>query len=266
MKIHFRIAALALVMGMIFLYWTASAQESVSESEKVEFSKNMLLPSPGEIFVAVDKLGPVDWSEAASYDKRYDYQDNALRALNLGIRAADGFLAIQEKDKKKLGRMISIILTLAEELLVSETILDKGQQFEEMAKQDRWDEMRNELDKLRDDIMAEMERLGDRDIALLVSAGGWLEGLRATSGVLADNYRDKASSILYQPRLVDYFLEQTSHMSAKTKSQPMVVALMTRLSEIKVLIDVGYKNPVPQANVIRLNEISSNLVQAMERG
>ena len=244
----------------------ASELVKISPEEQDSFSDNVLLPSPAEVFVSMDKVGETNWSDAASYSPKYDYGDNYLRALNLGIRAADGFLAIQARDSENLGEMIVVILTLAEELLVQETILNKGKTFEDMAKNGQWDELHAELDNLRDDVMREIERLGDDDLALLVSAGGWLEGLRAISKVLEENYDPKASSILYQPNLVEYFTKQIEAMTPEARSHPSVQELERLLPEIMRLVNVGYRTPLPLENIKELNGLSTDFVRTLEKG
>lgn len=244
-----------------------AAQDSgLSAEEKARFSENMLLPNPSEVFVALNKVGKTDWSDAAAYSKKYDYNGNYLRALNLGVRAADGFLAIQARDKARLGEMIVVIITLAEELMVEKTILDKSKKFEDLSKRDQWDALHKELDILREDVVREINRLGDQDVALLVSAGGWIEGLRAATKVLNGKYDAVASSVLYQPKLCDYFSERLKTIGPEAQKTPAVKQLMAKLPEIKALVDVGYQKPVPKENVTKLNAISSELIQLIERG
>ncbi len=262
---------LGLMILMACLLWQsggvlATTEPALSDDEKGKFSETLLLPSPSEVFVALDKVGKADWVGAASYSPKYDYTSDYLRALNLGVRSADGFLAIQARDKSKLGEMIVVIITLAEELLVRDTILDKGKTFEELSKQDKWHELHRELDSLREDVVAEIKRLGDQDVALLVSAGGWLEGLRATTKILTERYDATASTVLYQPRLVEYFEERMETLRRSEKEHPAVQELKAKLPEIKRLVDVGFKNPVPQENIEQLHVISSELVSLIERG
>ena len=137
---------------------------ALNDAEKKEFAQNVALPSPAEMFLAINRLGDTDWGEVADFDKRYDYQDNYLRALNLGVRSANGLVAILAEDKNKLGDVIVIVITLAEELMVQETILDRSKTFEDLANQGRWDELRDELDALRYLIEMEMDQLGDQDV------------------------------------------------------------------------------------------------------
>lgn len=244
-----------------------SAKSSViPDSEKALFEERVLMPSPGEIFAALDKLGVRDWNGAASFDTRYDYPDNVLRALNLGVRAADGFLAIQARDKAKLGEMIAVIMPLAEELMVGETLLAEGRRIEEMASREEWDALRMELDSLRRKIIAEMERLGDQDLALLVSAGGWLEGLRATTATLEMSYDPRASSLLHQPALVNHFITRIQELRPEMRNHPAVQRLSLELDSIRSLIDVDFGAPVPQENITTLHKLSETLVEEIEAG
>lgn len=265
MKSRIILVAMCFIILSMCVTLSAADVQPLSENEKVRFSDNLILPSPGELFVAIDKLGEADWTDAASYSSKYDYNNNYSRALNLGVRAADGFLAIQAQDKEKLGDMIVVILTLAEELLVREAILDKGKMFDQLAREEKWDELHRELDSLRDDVIEEMKRLGDREIALLVSAGGWIEGLRATTKILNASYKPKASSILYQPTLVDYFNTELGLLSQEAQASPSVKVLIDKLPQIKDLVNVGFKKPVPAENVAQLNELSSELIANIEK-
>ena len=266
MKVFLRYVFLSSALLLVFFTSSLADGSALSDEEKDKFSEKLLLPSPSEIFVALNKLGKTNWTHAASFSQKYDYNDNYLRALNLGVRSADGFLAIQAKDKSKLGEMIVVIITLAEELMVEETILDKGKTFEELSKQDKWHELHRELESLREDVMEEIKRLGDQDVALLVSAGGWLEGLRATTKILTERYDATASSVLYQPRLVEYFDTKLEQLEAEGKNNPVIQELKAKLPEIKRLVDVGFKQPVPKENIETLHGISQELVNLIERG
>ncbi|AGW12106.1 hypothetical protein [Megalodesulfovibrio gigas] len=245
---------------------SATLAQPLSELEKQAFGENYLLPSPAEVFLALEKAGPVDWTAMASFNPRYDYADNALRALNLGIRAADGFLAIQARNHDKLGKMISAIMTLAEELLVAETILNKGKSFEDLARNGQWEELHGQLDALRDDVLHEMERMGDKDTALLVSTGGWLEGLRATAKTLEEHYSERASTLLYQPKLLRYFRARLNALPPQTRNAPAVAAILGQLDAMEACLNVGYRMPIPQENIRRLAAISELLVSSIESG
>jgi hypothetical protein len=239
----------------------------LSEVEKREFAQNQALPSPAEMFLAIDRLGDAEWRDTARANPRYDYGDNYARALNLGVRASDGLVAILGEDKVRLGEAINVIITLAEELMVEHAILDRSGTFETLANEGRWKELRDELESLRYLIEMEMDQLGDQDVATLVRAGGWLRGLNATAALLAgEGYPANLTSILYQPALVDYFEKELAGLDGPAREHPMVRALAEALPRLRSLVNVGYGKAVPEANIRELERLSGELVAHIEEG
>lgn len=265
-----RVGRYLLVAMLVALPLMAQATEkqppAPTAEELAQFSDNVLVPSPGELFNAMDKIGEVDWSSAALYTKKSDYNDDYVRAMNLGVRAADGFIALQAKDKENFGQMVSVIFTLAEELGVSGTVLDKGQAIEDLVKQEDWVKVNQELNKLRDSIKAEMEAMDDKDKALVMSAAAWVEGLRAVCAVLDQNYDEAGSSILYQKVLVQYFTQELGKLESSVQDMPQIKAMLEALPEIGSLIDVGPGNPISQESVAKLLELSTAIIQEIEKG
>ncbi|MBU1612209.1 MAG: hypothetical protein KKC99_10230 [Proteobacteria bacterium] len=261
------VSSLVMLVMLIGVLIPAAGAETLSEAEKKEFAQNLALPSPAEMFLAINRLNDADWSKVAGSSPRYDYGDNYVRALNLGLRATDGLVAILSKDKAKLGEVIVVVITLAEDLMVQDTILDRSSTFEQLANEGRWSELRDELDSLRYLIEMEMDQIGDQDIATLVRVGGWLKGLTATAGLMKkQHYSDNVTSILYQPNLVDYFTVELANMEPEAKANPLAQALMKALPKIRALVNVGYGKPVPDKNIEELHRLGSALVAKIEEG
>ncbi|THB66683.1 MAG: hypothetical protein D6E12_10025 [Desulfovibrio sp.] len=238
----------------------------LTPEEMAAFSDNMLIPSPGELFSAMDKMGEVDWSAAANYTNRSRYDNDYLRAMNLGTRAADAFIALQAQDKVSFGEMVSVIFNLAGELGVSESIIQRGEAIKELVKQDQWDQIRPELEQVKDLIQQELEAMDDTESATMLSAAGWIEGLRSVCVILSEDYTPEASSLLYQRQLVDFFADQFAAMTPEAQDQAQVKAIAEALAEIKALVDVGPGNPISEESVARLLEISTELVAQIEEG
>lgn len=258
---------LLLCLAFVLVASPALRAETLSEAEKKEFAQNVALPSPAEMFLAIDRLADAEWGEVAGSSPRYDYGNNHARALNLGVRAADGLLAILAEDKTRLGDVISVVITLAEELMVQDAVLDRSSTFEELANQGRWAELRDELDALRYMIEMEMDQMGDQDVVVLVRAGGWLKGLAATAELLAgQGYSAQVTSILYQPALVDYFAAELQTLEPEARKNPMVKALDEALPQIRKLVNVGYAQPVPAENIEKLHRLGTALVAKIEEG
>ena len=245
--------------------WPVGAGAGLSAAEKGEFALNVALPSPSEMFLALDKLGGADWRPVALVHDRYDYDSPYTRGLNLGVRAADGLLAILARDRDKLGGTINVVTTLAEELMIRDSILEQSKNFEQMAADGEWTRLREELEGLRYDIEIELERLGDSDVALLIRAGGWLRAMQATADIfLQQPYPANVSSMFYQPSLVDYFAGRMLAMEPAARNNPVVREIILSLPEMRQLVDVGYGHPVPRANIEQLSRLGGRLVKLIE--
>ena len=241
--------------------------EAMEDTQKSEFVvKDVLVPSPAALIMAMNKVGNVNWDKAASYNSKSDYNNNYLRALNLGIRGADGFVAIQAKNKKQFQEMIKIIVHIGEELGVSEVILAEGGKFERLVNENKWREILSELDQLRNTIENEMISQDDQDLAVLLSAGAWIEGLRAATEILSSSYSKKSSAIIYQPMLIKYFMKRFEGLASQAKANPVIQKISKKLPQIENLVNVGYKKSIPKENIVSINKITSNLVTSIERG
>lgn len=253
---------LALILA---LAWPVQAETGLTPAEKGEFAFNLALPSPSEMFLALDKLGGLDWRPAVVVHDRYDYDSPYVRGLNLGVRAADGLVAILAHDRDELGRTITVVTTLAEELMIRDSILERSQNFEQMAADGQWKCLRDELESLRYDIELELDQLGDGDVALLIRAGGWLRAMQATAEFfLQQLYPPNVSSIFYQPALVDSFAKQMLAMEPAARNHPVVHKILVTLPEMRQLVDVGYGQPVPRANIKQLAQLGGRLVRLIE--
>ena len=266
MKNFLKLMVLTLIMLMSVSLWAHSQEAGLTDEEKAMITDNVIVPSPSDLFLALDKMGDVNWSEAASYTTQFSYKNNYLRALNLGVRGAEGFVALQAKDKNNLANMISTIIRIAEDLGASDTILRKRQTFENLTQREQWFELRGELDKIRDDILLELVNQGDTDVALLLSIGGWIEGLQMTTKILSKDYNEDTSTILYQPILVEYFEKKCNELGSRAKRQKAVKDIIEKIPEIKTLIDVGYDNSISEDSVKKLHAISYQLVSAIQGG
>jgi len=266
MKKYLKFLSMTILFLLAMAFVVHAQGDTLSEFEKAQFNKNIIVPSPADLFLSLDKIGNVNWNAAATFNTRFDYDNNYLRALNLGVRGAEAFVAMQAQDKENLAKMIRVIIRLAEELGASEEILSKRSIMEGLVQQEKWQELRMELDSVRDDVWNELIKQGDTDIALLLSLGGWIDGLRATSMALKDNYKPENSGILYQPTLVSFFQSRLNGLNERAKNQPVVKKIINQIPEIQKQLLVEYDKPIPEENIKQLFMMSTELVWAIERG
>ena len=238
------------------------AGSKLSKEEMEMFTKNVVVPLPSEIIMSLDKLSNTDWKNIVKYNYSSDYEENYKIAINLGVRVADGFMAIQAKDKKNIGEMFAVSKDLAENFGAKSSIFKTKEKILALVDGENWNELRTELDDLQLQIKGEMKRYHP-DFVTLASLGGWIEGLSIVSKALSENYSENASTILYQPRLIDHFLSKINNLDKVNQNFDLVKELKIKLPELKKLTNVGLGNSISKENIARISTLSKKIVTAI---
>lgn len=245
------------------------AGDELTAQEKAMFTKNVVIPTPSEIIVALNKLTEVNWKTVVGYNTGAAYTENYKLALNLGVRVADGFVAIQAKDKKNVGEMFAVSKTIAENFGGNSKIFSSKDEVVKMIDKNDWKALRSKLDDMHLKVQAEMKKYHP-DFVVLASIGGWLEGLNAVSTTLAAKYDQNASNLLYQPKLVEHFMKEMDKLQDTNKNYPLVKKIREALPEIAKLCEAENSKsvikPVSKQNVEQLAKISSELVKSIVKG
>lgn len=237
----------------------------VSEDEKKMAASNFLLPSPGEALTALGKLGNnVDWYKLGAFDENSSYSDKADRALNLGVRVADAFVAINAKDKGAFAKMSKAIFEISDDLDISDVLLKSKKRLNKLADSDKWKAMQFEMDNIHEEAQRKLEK-NDKELVVLASIGGWLEGLNVASGHLKDNYNDDNSKLLCQGELLSYYKKEMNALSGATKSNAKVKAVVKAVSDLGAIVDGKEDVVIPQSEVQKMYDIGSAAISAITK-
>ena len=251
-----------LALFMIIISFSLFSQSELSAEEMAMFKRNVVVPQPSEIIMALDRLSEVNWKEIVKYDYTANYAENYKIALNLGVRVAQGFIAIQAEDRKNTGEMFSVSRDLAENFGAnSEMFIDKDQ-ISNLLNEGKWMELRGILDGIHLEIKVEMKKY-DPDYVALASIGGWIEGLDVVTKALLSNYSKDASTILYQPELIEHLAAEILNVKEINRNNPEIKLINQEMPKIQKLCDLGFGNPIPLENIKQLSEISSNLINVI---
>ena len=238
------------------------SQSELSQEEMAMFKSNVVVPQPSEIIMALDRLSDVDWKKIVKYNYTANYVENYKIALNLGARVAQGFIAIQAEDRRNTGEMFSVSRDLAENFGAnSEMFIDKDQ-ISTLLNEGKWMDLRTILDGIHLEIKDEMKKY-DPDYVALASIGGWIEGLNVVTKALISNYSEDASTILYQPELIEHLASQIMNIKDINKNNPEVKLINEEMPKIQKLCDQGFGNPISLENIKQLSTISNNLIQVI---
>lgn len=235
----------------------------LTQKEKAMFAQNVIIPLPSEILMALNKITDVDWSKTIVYNYTASYTENYKIALNIGVKTAYGFEAIQANDKKNIGEMFSITKTLASNFGGKKVFKDIAKIKEFVAKNE-WKRLRVQLDKYQNLLQDEMEKYNP-DFVILASVAGWIEGLKITTKALSSNYNAEASKLLHQPKLIESFITKLSKISKSNRNKLEVKTLVSSIAKIQELSNSKLGSPISEKNIKELYAISSKLVSIIEK-
>ncbi len=222
------------------------------------------IPTPGELFAAIEKPGKTDWSGQYRGPMPITYRNRAQIALNLGGLIADGFIAVEAKDSQQVKNIGSDIIKLAKALGVSENLLKRGNSINEFAENNEWDTLQEELEATQNEVKSSMQSHNDQDLVILVSLGGWIRGTQVVSGAIARNYDERSAKVLRQPALVKFMQSKINEISPELRSEPLVKDVSEELTGIEKLVSFPADKAPTVDEVRKVNEAVGKVMEKIE--
>src|SRR5205823_13815592 len=96
------------------------------------------IPTPGELFAALQKPSKPNWTGAYRGPIPTTYKNRAQLALNLGGLIADGFIAVEAQDSQQVKNIGSDVIKMAKALGVSQNVLSRGNSINDFAETNQW--------------------------------------------------------------------------------------------------------------------------------
>ena len=226
--------------------------------------EDVVIPVPSEIFNALDKLGSnPNWNSVLPPLSSAHPVVQPEIAMLLGTVIANGFVAVEAKEKNKVDDIGKKVIQLADALGVGPSVKSHCQAIIEAAKDDHWDDVRRELDKAQSSVRDAMNRLHSQDNAELISIAGWLRGTDALTNLIKKDYKPEGADLLHQSEMLKTFEAQFERMNDKTKADPVVRQLRDGLKKIKPLIETHEDEVIPQKTVAEMSDITADLIKAI---
>ena len=222
------------------------------------------IPTPGELFAAIEKPGKTNWSGQYRGPMPITYRNRAQIALNLGGLIADGFIAVEAKDSQQVKNIGSDIIKLAKALGVSENLLKRGNSINEFAENNEWDTLQEELEATQNEVKSSMQSHNDQDLVILVSLGGWIRGTQVVSGAIARNYDERSAKVLRQPALVKFMQSKINEISPELRSEPLVKDVSEELTGIENLVSFPAGKAPTVDEVRKVNEAVGKVMEKIE--
>jgi hypothetical protein len=209
------------------------APEQMAKAARTD---TITIPTPGELFAALQKPGKPNWTGAYRAPIPTSYKSRAQIALNLGGLIADGFIAVEAQDSQQVKNIGSDVIKLAKALGVSQNVLSRGNSINDFAETNQWDSLQEELEATQNEVKNSMQSHSDQDLVILVSIGGWIRGTEVVSGSVAANYDERSAKVLRQPALVNFIHAKLSDASPEVRNDPLVKNVNDQLSILEKLV------------------------------
>lgn len=254
----------ALVAGAMPL----AAQEKPAFDPKKADIAPLGLPSPYDKFLGLDQvlhLTNGDW-KAVYGEVMQDInvpklKDESDVSLALGVKIADGVMAIKARDVQSLNDCSNQIEALAKKLGVKDEEMTRAKTVRAHANKEEWLQVFLELGFLQSDIMKSLRNGTNAKRRPLIISGGWMQGLQYTSLVISKHYSPETSNFLREPILVKAMQNELNALPDDIKANPKVAAMISELPAIFTAVNIPLDGTVSQDSVKKLNDVSKQLVE-----
>ena len=255
-------------IGLAGIIFAAAGAETgrlpADQLAKAVKSDSISIPTPGELFAALEKPGKTDWSGQYRAPIPITYRNRAQIALNLGGLIADGFIAVEAKDSQQVKNIGSDIIKLAKALGVSQNLLSRGNSINEFAENNEWDTLQEELEATQNEVKSSMQSHSDQDLVILVSLGGWIRGTQVVSGAIMHNYDERSAKVLRQPALVKFMQSKIDEISPELRGEPLVKGVSEQLPRIEKLVSFPADKAPSLDEVRKVNEAVGKVMEEIE--
>jgi hypothetical protein len=235
------------------------------ELSKAARTDAITIPTPGELFAALEKPGKPNWTSAYRGPIPTTYKNRAQIALNLGGLIADGFIAVEAQDSQQVKNIGTDVIKLAKALGVSQNVLSRGNSINDFAETNQWNSLQEELEATQNEVKNSMQSHSDQDLVILVSIGGWIRGTQVVSGSVAANYDERSARLLRQPALVNFIHAKLNDVSPELRSDPLVKTVNDQLSNLEKLVTFPPGESPHLDDVKKVNGVVTGLMQQIQQ-
>lgn len=205
----------------------------------------------------------VKWStvynEVAANADLNALKDETDVSLALGVRIADGIMAVKAQDANALNDCASDIEALAKKLKVSEAQLERAKKTRALANKGQWLMVFWEMGCLQVDILKSLSEKGNEKRRTLIITAGWMQGAHYAAHVINQRYTPELSNYLREPLLVKQLIKEMKALPEKTLTNSKVGELTTALNDLYTIVNIPLDGSIAKGDVNRMTELTQTL-------
>ena len=228
--------------------------------------EGVVVPVPKEIFRSLDEFRGANWRAVQRQEvaRWKSHGDQSQIAILLGVEIAEGFIAMEAEDSTEVKDLGNTVLKLARGLGVEKGALRRSRSIMENADKSEWAAARYEWDGVFSDLQSGMIEIKSKELAQLVSLGGWLRGTEALSSLVLQNYSPNRAELIRQPVLLDHLEKELLELNGKLNKRPIVTKMVEGIRRIRSLIQ-NESGPPTEKTVREIGGICKELVRLSYR-
>ena len=259
--------SLGLVSGAAF---SAESQEKAPYDPSKAKDAGVGMPTPYDKFLALDQVltkTKIKWDDtfrkvAVDVDPDAFTDKDVAVPMILGVRIADGVMAIKANNAELLNKCASDIEKLAKKMGVADADLGRARSVRAAANKGEWLKVFMELGFLQQDIMKKIDQPEHVTHGTLLIVTGWMQGARYTTTVIDENYSPETSNLLREPLLAKALKEKIESLPPNLQSSPLVGKLREVLPKIQTILTIPLDGSISKENVGELNKLATEVVKA----
>src|SRR6266567_5808406 len=256
-----RFVAIAFLLSCCAVIGAEPARLPAEQMAKAIRNDSISIPTPGELFAALEKPGKPNWVGQMRVPVATSYKNRPQMALNLGTLIADGYIAVEAQDSQQVKNIGKDVLALAKKLSVSQTVLARSASITQFAENNAWDQLNEELEATQNEVKKALEGNRDTDLITLVSVGGWIRGTEVVTGLVMQNYDSDNAKLLRQPALVAFLKSKLARLPDRLQKDPLVQKVIRELDDIQKMVSFAADHVPTVDEVKQLNTASAKLTK-----
>lgn len=228
------------------------------------------MPSPFDKFLALNQVlsdTKLEWRKifrqvAVDIDADAFTDKDVAIPMVLGVRIADGVMAVKASDAELLNKCGSDIEKLAQKMGVKDSELSRARAARAAANNNEWLKVFMELGFLQQDIL---QKIADKENSTrgdLLIVCGWMQGARYTTTIIGNHYTKTASNILREPLLAKALNEKVQQMPEDVKKNITVVKIREVLPKMQKILSIPLDGSISKEDVAELKKLSTEVVKS----
>ncbi len=212
-------------------------------------------PSIEQIFRDLSALAPIPLDEVQRALPDGVYSNRYQLAMNVGAVIAEGFLAIQAEDPKRLEDVGRVLLKQTRALGVGDRVTSHSKGLLERAAKADWVGLRHELTATQTEVEKAMLELRDEEMAHMVALGGWMRALEIGAITVRQRYSPERAANLARPELFDYFIDRLDTLNPSARRSDLVRLITSQLKTSRSLLNPPKGKTIFESDVAQVAKL-----------